>query len=806
MELTSDLIAIQSILSKLVKETGDFTRIIYGGDNEDALSKVLSEIDTFLKSKNYLKKCKPNEVFNKQLEELVLFLALNTKFKNPLEMNEYAHLTNITPPLSKCLFTNIIHSFNFYKLSCCVIDKFPIQFSTELLEELLNCLRKCPLDDQLDNISNLLKAVVKKLAITNYKGNEDIVDNMCEVTYLYLYQLSGVNSDQLSNLNRDQIYIHMGYCLRFMFDLLLDCNRTIDSLSGFIRNVINANLSISRNISLNVFCTWAEIDIDDQSLQMVICNKAYDFIETYQKVPEAKELINVLGPIATKPKSLSEQIFEADIGTMVKKIYKNDKDQISWFRALLQSQFLNNKQALECIQTWSHLCGQKEASIILDLCVKQKSKELGDIFIKSASNLPLKGLKDVITAHFYRHKFSDLPCRSIDETLIHILNKLKEDNHNKDDLTKDILLLFVQQPEFVLGQLYNECLKNSFYLNFFKGIFDAIEEIVKINSMGVNVLLNQVKINKPNCNNVNNYIELLKTLNEIGFFTNDDVVLKFLYQILKDSYSSKMLEDVDFVLQIYIGVAITIPLVETNMELVKLLLIIMNEFRCSFLDFDGAKQQIVRHIVSICCDICAPTYTLELDLDMDEENEFTRFYKQLVTSGRDKSLFHTFCNEFRIENYRDCVSALLKMLPSAVSREWSDITNDVIHLYGNDKCCELITDALILLALLAETRIENEDSSVLFAMRYCVQNYGVIMQQKILSNSTLETEVCANKHITRLLVKLPVQVKEDEGMSLVNIMTDRSLKSLATDKKFLSQLILIKNAKICQALHQKIVS
>lgn len=37
----------------------------------------------------------------------------------------------------------------------------------------------------------------------------------------------------------------------------------------------------------------------------------------------------------------------------------------------------------------------------------------------------------------------------------------------------------------------------------------------------------------------------------------------------------------------------------------------MNEFRCKFLNFVGIKQQIAKHTVDICCDICKPTYCLE---------------------------------------------------------------------------------------------------------------------------------------------------------------------------------------------------
>lgn len=57
--------------------------------------------------------------------------------------------------------------------------------------------------------------------------------------------------------------------------------------------------------------------------------------------------------------------------------------------------------------------------------------------------------------------------------------------------------------------------------------------------------------------------------------------------------------------------------------------------------------------------------------------------------------------------------------------------------------------------------------------------------------------------ICRILAKLPESIKEQEGLVLINILKDITLKSLASNKEFLCLVILIKNSKICKAIIEK---
>lgn len=63
-----------------------------------------------------------------------------------------------------------------------------------------------------------------------------------------------------------------------------------------------------------------------------------------------------------------------------------------------------------------------------------------------------------------------------------------------------------------------------------------------------------------------------------------------------------------------------------------------------------------------------------------------------------------------------------------------------------------------------------------------------------------------SRQLCRMIAKLPNVIKESEGLILLNILTERSLKSLVADKEFLCLVILIKNAKLCKVLVEKMKS
>lgn len=126
------------------------------------------EIHKYLTSKNYIKNKKINIIFHKELEDIVFFLAINTIYKKTLVFDDYAHLMNIVPPLSKCLFINIVYGLDLCEYFSLVIERLPLQIGTELLDETIQCLKKSIPKIHLKYASMFLKSAAKKLYSTEY--------------------------------------------------------------------------------------------------------------------------------------------------------------------------------------------------------------------------------------------------------------------------------------------------------------------------------------------------------------------------------------------------------------------------------------------------------------------------------------------------------------------------------------------------------------------------------------------------------------------------------------------------------------
>lgn len=130
----------------------------------------MEQIQKHIKSKNYIKGGQINSIFDSQLEDIVFFLAINTKYKKTLELEDYDHLINIMPQLSKCLLANIVYGLDLCKYYCKVIEKLPLTYGIELLEEMIPCLKKSLQEIQLRYAIMLLRAAASKLSSDKISG------------------------------------------------------------------------------------------------------------------------------------------------------------------------------------------------------------------------------------------------------------------------------------------------------------------------------------------------------------------------------------------------------------------------------------------------------------------------------------------------------------------------------------------------------------------------------------------------------------------------------------------------------------
>ncbi|CAH0552693.1 unnamed protein product [Brassicogethes aeneus] len=737
MELSDDLVTVQGILVGLMRNTGEFTRINHRGGNEDRILNVVIEMEKFLSSKNYVKKNKINKTFTKEVEDIVMFLTINTNFKHHLSLEGYSHLTNIMPQLSKCLLSNIVYGLDLCQSLCAVMKKLPLNIVIELLEEMVICLKKSDPKVHLEYAFMFLTCVSEILYSTTYNNeNEEFIEKINEVTNIILYNLTGLYSDKMKTWKVEKIYEHMGYSLIKLFDLLLYCEKDNILHRQFLENILKTSCAILKNVTIDVYCTWAEIEEDDQSLQNKIAIQGYSVLESFQKYSAAKELVTILANLARKPKSLSEQIHEADLKTTIKKVNKEDADQKYWFKALLNTQVFKDKDTIECAKKWAHLSSADDVSRLLDLSVLGCDDNGKELIIKCASVLSAEDLILTITRHFYKNGSNHILNDNINNQMVLLFNKFKR--MEKDGCIKDIALLVLQNPKQLFAYIYKECIKDQYYSELLKECFISLKEISQIEKIGFNIFNEIYNESSLNEQNVNNFAVLLNMLLDIKYFTDNTVVTQFFYVHLNTNVALDENNNVLHLLQLFNDLKIKIQLNESIKGFIKLLLDIMGKSRCRFLDFNLLKQSIVKCVVEILNNHCDYYMNQIFKVELSENaDKFVIFYYTRLT--RDNS-----------------VSFLSQLYPNF-----------------DDKLSAIATKLI----------------------QHCMQ---------LQAEPEVEKYVAVN--ICRAVKKFPEVNKSEDGLNLISIITERSLKSLANDKEFVCQLVHINDQKICQTLAQRMLS
>lgn len=154
--------------------------------NEDKINKITTEFETYFISKNYINDGEINKDYSQKLNEIIMFLAINTDFKKHPSFTDYSHLINIIPPLSKCVLANICYNLNLITQYCYIIEKFPIDLTEELLDQISQCLKKAKPKTCLPIVFSLLKSVAKRISEVEL-CNKVILLNNCNIHFIHIH-------------------------------------------------------------------------------------------------------------------------------------------------------------------------------------------------------------------------------------------------------------------------------------------------------------------------------------------------------------------------------------------------------------------------------------------------------------------------------------------------------------------------------------------------------------------------------------------------------------------------------------------
>lgn len=103
--------------------------------------------------------------------------------------------------------------------------------------------------------------------------NEEI-ESLVEVSSVILDVLKGVNVEEIQSQTKRKIYQEMGFKLFKLLELLDLCNLAQEHLSPLIKNIINICCDICAAITVDVFCEWAEVQL--QKKYILYTSLAFD--------------------------------------------------------------------------------------------------------------------------------------------------------------------------------------------------------------------------------------------------------------------------------------------------------------------------------------------------------------------------------------------------------------------------------------------------------------------------------------------------------------------------------------------------
>lgn len=131
------------------------------------ISSIIKDIADYLTNKDVLVNRKVNEKYYIEVQNIILFLILNTEYETEIT-TEHSHLTNVCPKLSKCLLANIITDLCLSDLFTVTIRKFPIDITQELLQEMLPCIKYTSTENKLESSYAYVREVILRLNETNF--------------------------------------------------------------------------------------------------------------------------------------------------------------------------------------------------------------------------------------------------------------------------------------------------------------------------------------------------------------------------------------------------------------------------------------------------------------------------------------------------------------------------------------------------------------------------------------------------------------------------------------------------------------
>lgn len=356
------------------------------------------------------------------------------------------------------------------------------------------------------------------------------------------------------------------------------------------------------------------------------------------------------------------------------------------------------------------------------------------MILKCFSHLNCEDLILVITRFFHAYGINkNFQLDTLTEDLTILLNRIQV---GEEWFLKSLLILFFQNPEFVLIQVYTESVKNANYSKCLRQFYEDTKIIVEVDSLALRTFESVLNANRPEENNIGNYIELINTLIDVNVLTLD----KLLFLILKP-FIEKLHQSSNYELLFYSLTLLNSSLVGKNLildrtkynisDILSLLLEILNANRINFFGFSKIKQNINDEVVKFLINYVEETRKNNyIQNGTLQSNHFlNKFYVDSLSTNNQLSFFDFVYKNFDVNASGSNVAKFIKLMPVCTPQEISWLILGLKATMEHRKIVEFLTEAMVLMSQLTNSQSNAENKNTIFsAYRYCLHNYGILLK------------------------------------------------------------------------------
>ncbi|CAK1599884.1 unnamed protein product [Parnassius mnemosyne] len=802
MNFTPELIAIQGVMIS-ADNVNSFSKLTARGGNEEQIEEVVQCIRNFLVKEKYANDNSVLEDAIKTVRKFAFYIVLNADLlilETMVENEGIDFLIWTIPTVPKCLMCEIMWKLHMDLFVGEVIAFCCPKLGLEVAESFTNHMKYlCPMDS-VNKVKLISGALYKLICRLNFFDiDENTLNSALNCFQKCLkYFITPPNAGKLESLRRNQLYKYIGESLYKLLFLLNEC---IEEFSGIHKyhlgddigiytltydeeNVVNNSnfktrdckksvldclhkcheelLDVSKElvmaVSVDIFCTWSESELNGKSMQQTIGEFCYKLREKLMNVETMVDhpVVEMLQQISCKPIEV-EDVINTTNTTDISENIKNSEDKSLWVRALLsKNNLFQDLVLIENLTSNLNLLQENDFHKLYYMCIEHLNKLTENkeavklLAIKSFQHCGLSTKHKILEDSFTENYFSDqMETTDFNNMMIEIFNKLIA---TPDADLSDILCVFIQSPKKVYKKIFCLATENAQQCSIMGRIMKYLEKysnyyyyqdtescIIKT----MHYIIGSELVSEAKQNNFINFVAFMKNNNIIP---GAKLLLLVIMPTLHDALVNRKLNSIYIQLKMLDEVYTLEELLEYRAPMLMMIAQVLDVVRWKIDTFDS--------LAPCCLELSVKLQTLIMDTyqnnipenesswlksKLKKTNPLNMYYYRMLWKPPGDTYFEILTGIHVHEgiDINDFTFYVSQVLCSTVLNEWYQLW-DSFSIFESTTTLDIFHDALL---LISATEKNNRTDKTWACLLYGYRNFINILRYKYILEPITDHQV-----------------------------------------------------------------